>query len=393
MSSKYTPSAKISKPTSSSTVKCSTPSSTTTPIKPVRATLSTTKKLSAGARPTLIKQVSACDLRDRLRLTQNDILNTGFSAATASPFTGSTKFGSTKSKLTTSSTLTSSTHSLPGASNSTNKNLFGNGLTSNSVAKRLFDFSTPTGSGGDRLASTHLTSTPDCFNRVVIDAQTPKNTNRNGDETPQSYRKSADCSLNSNGSREAASEVSNLTVAVRVRPMNAKECTTPLVKRVICIQNSNEVIVKTGTTEDTYAYDNVFCSYDSDDTKNYANQETVFNGTALPLIEKAFEGYNACLFAYGQTGSGKSYSMMGIDTGKTAITIFIHFRILNSELFLFILTFQTMTTQSQIPKRESYRDFATSYSVASIKSKQHFRQKLKLAILKFTMKKFMICWL
>lgn len=113
-----------------------------------------------------------------------------------------------------------------------------------------------------------------------------------------------------------ASEVSNLTVAVRVRPMNAKECTTPLVTRVICVQNANEVKVKMGSTEDTYAYDNVFYSYDSDDTKNYANQETVFNGTALPLIEKAFEGYNACLFAYGQTGSGKSYSMMGIDTGK-----------------------------------------------------------------------------
>ena len=31
-----------------------------------------------------------------------------------------------------------------------------------------------------------------------------------------------------------------------------------------------------------------------------------------PLLNKAFEGYNCCLFAYGQTGSGKSYSMMGL---------------------------------------------------------------------------------
>lgn len=142
-----------------------------------------------------------------------------------------------------------------------------------------------------------------------------KNATRNDTETPQSYRKGSDYANDSNRSKEAASEVSNLTVAVRVRPMNAKECTTPLVTRVIRVKNSSEVTVKTGATEDTYAYDNVFCSYDSDDTKNYANQETVFNGTALPLIEKAFEGYNACLFAYGQTGSGKSYSMMGIDTG------------------------------------------------------------------------------
>lgn len=313
MSSKFTPNTKISKPTSSSTIKCSTPSNTITPIKPLRATLSTTKKLSASTRPTLVKQQSACELRERLRLTQNDLLNTGFSAA--SPFASGSKFSSTKTKLNTPNALASSTNCLASASSSTGKNLFGNGSTSKPMAKRLFDFSTPTGS--DRPISSHLISTPECFNRVIIDAQTPKNTNRNGDETPQSYRKNSDYANESSCSRskEAASEVSNLTVAVRVRPMNAKECTTPLATRVICVQNSNEVIVKTGATEDTYAYDNVFYSYDSDDTKNYANQETVFNGTALPLIEKAFEGYNACLFAYGQTGSGKSYSMMGIDTG------------------------------------------------------------------------------
>lgn len=323
MSSRYTPTAKLSKPpTSLSTTKSSTPAGTTTPIKPVRATLSTTKKLSAGARPTLVKQQSACELRERLRLTQNDILNTGFSAAAASPFTSSTKFGSSKTKLITPNALTASTHSLPGTSNSTGKHL-GNG--NNTAAKRLFDFSTPT---GDRLASTHLTSTPDCFNRVVIDSQTPKHAHRNDNETPQFYRKSADCSLSEMRLREPASEVSNLTVAVRVRPMNAKECTTPKVERVICVKNSNEVLVKTSDTKNTlFTYDNVFCSYNLDDA-NYANQETVFNGTALPLIEKAFEGYNACLFAYGQTGSGKSYSMInGIDTGtknKLANNLLFH---------------------------------------------------------------------
>lgn len=141
-----------------------------------------------------------------------------------------------------------------------------------------------------------------------------------------------------NRSKENNSEASNLTVAVRVRPMNAKECTTPLVTKVIRVQNANEIIVKSGLNEDTYAYDNVFCSYDSDDKKNYANQETVFNGTALPLIDKAFAGYNACLFAYGQTGSGKSYSMMGIDAGKyfsdkKAVQFLIHF-------FFFVANFR-----------------------------------------------------
>lgn len=303
MSSRYTPNVKNSKASGASGAKCSTPS-TTTPIKPVRATLSTTKKLSAVARPTLIKQTSACDLRERLKLNQNDLLNTGFS--TASPFPSSGNL-TTKTKLATPSTSTSS---LTGAPNST-RSLFGAYSSgAYSAAKRLFDFSTPT---TDRTTSTtQLPSTPDCFNRVLLDAQTPQS--KKSYETPQSHRKNAD-EIGDYKTRESSSENSNLTVAVRIRPMNAKECTTPLVSRVIRVQNSSEIIVTTGITEDTYTYDNVFCSYDSDDKKNYANQETVFKGTALPLIEKAFEGYNACLFAYGQTGSGKSYSMMGIDTG------------------------------------------------------------------------------
>jgi kinesin family member 14 len=49
------------------------------------------------------------------------------------------------------------------------------------------------------------------------------------------------------------------------------------------------------------------------DHPDCADQTAIFEGTALPLVDKAFEGYNTCLFAYGQTGSGKSYSMMGID--------------------------------------------------------------------------------
>lgn len=304
MSSRYTTTVKNLKPTSSSSGKCSTPSSIT-PIKPVRATLSTTKKLSAVARPTLIKQTSACDLRERLQLNQNDVLNTGFSSP--SPFSSATKLSS-KSKLNTPTPLSSSTNSLGGTS--TTKSIFGSYSSINLAAKRLFDFSTPT---GDRAATSQLASTPDCFNKVLLDIQTPQNGKRSA-ESHHSSRKSVEFG-DGNRSKEN-SEASNLTVAVRVRPMNAKECTTPLVTKVIRVQNSSEIIVKTGINEDTYTYDNVFYSYDSDDKKNYANQETVFNGTALPLIDKAFAGYNACLFAYGQTGSGKSYSMMGIDAGK-----------------------------------------------------------------------------
>ncbi|KAK5639042.1 hypothetical protein RI129_011534 [Pyrocoelia pectoralis] len=35
---------------------------------------------------------------------------------------------------------------------------------------------------------------------------------------------------------------------------------------------------------------------------------------ALPIVEKAFQGYNGTIFAYGQTGTGKTYTMSGIST-------------------------------------------------------------------------------
>ncbi|KGL74303.1 Kinesin-like KIF13A, partial [Tinamus guttatus] len=43
----------------------------------------------------------------------------------------------------------------------------------------------------------------------------------------------------------------------------------------------------------------------------FVGQEVVFKCLGEGILEKAFQGYNACIFAYGQTGSGKSFSMMG----------------------------------------------------------------------------------
>uniref|UniRef100_A0A8C3E4S2 Kinesin family member 13A n=1 Tax=Corvus moneduloides TaxID=1196302 RepID=A0A8C3E4S2_CORMO len=48
-------------------------------------------------------------------------------------------------------------------------------------------------------------------------------------------------------------------------------------------------------------------------TNYFLGQEVVFKCLGEGILEKAFQGYNACIFAYGQTGecSGKSFSMMG----------------------------------------------------------------------------------
>lgn len=189
---------------------------------------------------------------------------------------------------------------------------------------------------------------------MLADGQTPQ---KKSFETPQSLRKSSDAG---DDSQTKDSEISNLTVAVRVRPMNAKECTAPLSTRVVQIENSNDVTVKKGISMNTYTFDNVLSSYDCDD-ENYANQEAVFKGTALPLIDKAFEGYNACLFAYGQTGSGKTYSMMGIDTGKLPITL----SFLITLHLIICIHFQMTIIQSPIQRLELFRDFVTNCFVES----------------------------
>ena len=59
-----------------------------------------------------------------------------------------------------------------------------------------------------------------------------------------------------------------------------------------------------------FTYDHSFWSNNSRDS-HFADQAYVFECVGQPIVKKAFEGYNCCLFAYGQTGSGKSYTMMG----------------------------------------------------------------------------------
>ncbi|XP_061448853.1 kinesin-like protein KIF13A isoform X3 [Rhineura floridana] len=60
-----------------------------------------------------------------------------------------------------------------------------------------------------------------------------------------------------------------------------------------------------------FAFDYCFWSMDESNSAKYAGQQVVFKCLGEGILEKAFQGYNACIFAYGQTGSGKSFSMMG----------------------------------------------------------------------------------
>ncbi|CAG5122796.1 unnamed protein product, partial [Candidula unifasciata] len=68
----------------------------------------------------------------------------------------------------------------------------------------------------------------------------------------------------------------------------------------------------------TFAFDHCFWSMREDDPK-FASQDRVFDSLGREVLDRAFEGYNGCIFAYGQTGSGKSYTMMGTPEQKGII--------------------------------------------------------------------------
>jgi hypothetical protein len=69
----------------------------------------------------------------------------------------------------------------------------------------------------------------------------------------------------------------------------------------------NETVVNSSKGEEhRFTYDYSFWSFDKKGGE-FASQEFVYESLAQPILAKAFEGYNTCLFSYGQTGSGKSY--------------------------------------------------------------------------------------
>lgn len=90
-----------------------------------------------------------------------------------------------------------------------------------------------------------------------------------------------------------------MIVAVRVRPPNAREiafggaCTVEMEGAQTTIYGPDKQL--------TFRYDHSFWSHNEKDP-HFADQETVFRCMGIPLLNRAFEGYNCCLFAYGQTG-------------------------------------------------------------------------------------------
>lgn len=100
----------------------------------------------------------------------------------------------------------------------------------------------------------------------------------------------------------------NVRVAVRCRPFNDREkAMSGGDNKSQCIEISGSNVIITGPNgeDHSFAFDNVFGMN--------STQPEVWESVGLPILDKAFSGYNGTIFAYGQTGSGKTWSMQGAD--------------------------------------------------------------------------------
>lgn len=100
----------------------------------------------------------------------------------------------------------------------------------------------------------------------------------------------------------------SIKVAVRVRPLNAREKELASGSGIIVSMKDKTTTVQIGRSPKHFTYD--FC-YDSVDVENSASQADVFLDIGQAILTNAMNGFNGTLFTYGQTGAGKSYSVMG----------------------------------------------------------------------------------
>eukprot|EP00937_MAST-01D_sp_MAST-1D-sp2_P001787 g1787.t1 len=111
-----------------------------------------------------------------------------------------------------------------------------------------------------------------------------------------------------------AGQRSNVTVAVRARPLLRRERQKGC-GLVVKMAGGNQVsISKPGAGDKTneYAFDFAYWSASHDDAAApFASQQDLFDDIGVSLLRNAWHGYNVTIFAYGQTGSGKSYSITG----------------------------------------------------------------------------------
>ena len=100
----------------------------------------------------------------------------------------------------------------------------------------------------------------------------------------------------------------NIVVSARFRPLNDREkeksmdivAEFPTDGKTVVINQQYE-----GFGSVKFTFDNVF--------PPNSEQRSVYEATALPIVEAVMNGFNGTVFAYGQTSSGKTFTMSGLN--------------------------------------------------------------------------------
>ncbi|EDQ88811.1 uncharacterized protein MONBRDRAFT_25905 [Monosiga brevicollis MX1] len=110
----------------------------------------------------------------------------------------------------------------------------------------------------------------------------------------------------------------NFRVAVRVRPLNAREasarsptCVLLESEKTLTINNLNageRPISSSTPTEHRFVYDRVFGPS--------ASQSDLYATAVRPIVSSVLQGYNGSVIAYGQTGTGKTFTIEGALEGE-----------------------------------------------------------------------------
>lgn len=128
--------------------------------------------------------------------------------------------------------------------------------------------------------------------------------------------------------RVSRSEMSNVRVAVRVRPLSKREIDQGA-KLVVEVDGDSVRVtnlkVPSYQEHDSrarirqFVFDFCYWSVDGRCRQQYSSQEMIYEDLGSRVLDAVFEGFNACVLAYGQSGSGKTYTMMGYngDLGLT----------------------------------------------------------------------------
>lgn len=134
-----------------------------------------------------------------------------------------------------------------------------------------------------------------------LKAVAPANERREDDKLA---RKAQDRTVFSRSGRQQADPAKStaINVAVRVRPLNARELQADALP-AWAVGDEGQVYLTRAGTSPAYAFDTVLAEAST-------NQD-VYGSVACSVVQAAVDGINGTIFAYGVTSSGKTHTMLG----------------------------------------------------------------------------------